>query len=167
MQAFSEATPKDAGSSRFHEQPWLPLLTEVRKFARNPPDWAWMREGLQTLITEPVYSVGQKSVSAATVKLVGLTIRALADQVGFVENITQDRIASYASVERSTVTRAVAVLNAVGLLSSHRVGRRRPASHAHNIGLLRTQDLRARAAADKRRDVASGHNSNVASGHTP
>ena len=53
------------------------------------------------------------------------------------------------------------------LLSSHRVGRRRPASHAHNIGLLRTQDLRARAAADKRRDVASGHNSNVASGHTP
>ena len=154
MQAFSEATPKDAGRSRFHEQPWLPLLTEVRKFARNPPDWAWMREGLQTLITEPVYSVGRKSVSAATVKLVGLTIRALADQVGFVENITQDRIASYASVERSTVTRAVAVLNAVGLLSSHRVGRRRPASHAHNIRLLRTQDLRARAAADKRRDVA-------------
>ena len=123
------ATPKDAGRSRFHEQPWLPLLTEVRKFARNPPDWAWMREGLQTLITEPVYSVGRKSVSAATVKLVGLTIRALADQFGFVENITQDRIASYASVERSTVTRAVAVLNAAGYSAvTGSVGAGRPAT---------------------------------------
>ena len=129
----------------------------MRKFTRNPPDWAWMREGLQTLITEPVYSVGRKSVSAATVKLIGLTIRTLADALGVVENITQEKIAVYASVERSTVTRAVTVLNAVGLFRSHRVGRRWPASHAYNIGLLRTPELRARAAADRRRDVASGH----------
>ena len=116
-----------------------------------------MREGLRTVIKKRVYSVGRKSVSAATVKLIGLTIRTLADEIGFVENITQEKIATYASVEHSTVTRAVTVLNNLGLLNSHRIGRRRPASHAHDIGLLRTEDLRARAAADKRRVAASGH----------